>query len=119
MFLSEGVHIIIKRSDILKSFFEYANYETLLTDPLKTKAILMDLKMPMKDISLINSIISSNSNLIRVRIFRVENKEDIDINAIVTEIAKDTYFTRDSIESFVEDLVSGVFTSSDGGALRR
>ena len=94
--------------DVLKSFFEYGDYETLLTNPSKSKAILMDLGLPSRDISLIIGVASSNPNLLRVRLFRVEDLSSLDTQGLVDEISRDSYFDRNAIESFILELKQAV-----------
>ena len=68
----------------------------------------MDLGLPSRDISLIIGVASSNPNLLRVRLFRVEDLSSVDTQGLVDEITKDSYFDRNAIESFILELKQAV-----------
>ena len=66
--------------------------------------------MSRKDINLILSIIESHPNLIRRQLFEMEVL-DVDKDAVVNSLSKDSYFTKGAVRSLVNDLCMALETT--------
>ena len=98
------------RSELLAKFFEIAEPDVLISNTQRSKAILMDLGMNRKDINLILSIIESHPNLIKRQLFEIEAL-DVDKDAVVNSLSKDSYFTKGAVRSLVNDLCMALETT--------
>ena len=90
-----------ERVIILQRFLSIISVDTLIMDFGLSRAILKDLRMSNKDITLLSGVVSTNPQLIRTHLFYAKA---VDKKSLTEELAKNSYFSYEAIYSLVEDL---------------